>query len=97
MVYKDKRWMRTNMAHIRRRDKEDEEGKNFSVFLRGIRIGLSDHVWTRHLPYEPPDGTAYYQSLTTPIVGFRSRIVRLKEKHFGKSALGLDDRQKVFT
>ncbi|KAF9556168.1 hypothetical protein CPC08DRAFT_105050 [Agrocybe pediades] len=95
MEYKDKRWKRTNMAHLRLRDKDEEGGKTFAVFLRGMRIGLSDHVWTRHLPYEPPEGTAYYQSLTTPIVGIRSRFVRLKEKHFGKSTLNLYDRQKV--
>ncbi|KAF9556166.1 hypothetical protein CPC08DRAFT_105019 [Agrocybe pediades] len=95
MVFKNKNWNRTNVVNLRRRDKDEEEGKLFTVFIRGMRVGLSDHVWTRYLPYEQPEGAAYYQSLTTPIVGIRSRIIRLKEKHFGRSKLNLNDRQKV--
>jgi len=45
------------------------------VFLRGIRVALSEELWARHLGVEPIGELPYSNLLTSPIMGFRSRIL----------------------
>jgi len=95
MTFKKDWWMSNDLARTNTLRKGEEGDKNFAVILRGIRISLSNRVWSTHLHYEPPDGAAYYQSLSTPILGLRSRLFRWKEMRFGKSKLYLEDREQV--
>jgi len=46
-----------------------------SVFLRGIRVALSERLWAAHLPMVPQDEMPWSTILTTPVLGFRSRII----------------------
>jgi hypothetical protein len=46
-----------------------------AVFLRGIRVALSEELWAKHLGVEPIEILPYSTLLTSPILGFRSRIL----------------------
>ena len=46
-----------------------------AVFLRGIRVALSEELWAKHLGVEPIEVLPYSNLLTSPILGFRSRIL----------------------
>jgi len=94
-AFEDGEWEINNVCDTMSYAKGQDGDRSFSVFIRGIRIALSDHLWSQNLSYEPPDGAAYYQLLTTPILGLYSRFLKVKERHFGRSSTVLSDRQKV--
>ncbi|KDR69292.1 hypothetical protein GALMADRAFT_160575 [Galerina marginata CBS 339.88] len=88
-------WNDDALARAKSFNPEEEKDKNFCVFVRGIRISLSNRLWLRHLPCRPPDRAAYYNLLSSPIVGFPSKLVRLKERLFGVTRPWLSERQQV--
>ncbi|KAF8902780.1 hypothetical protein CPB84DRAFT_1846145 [Gymnopilus junonius] len=70
------------------------KGRHFCIFARGIRISISNRLWIRHLPYNPPEEASYYNILSTPIVGFRSKIARIRDRLLRNSGVLLSRHQK---
>ena len=51
------------------------EYEQSAVFLRGIRVALSEELWARHVGVKPTENLPYSNLLTSPILGFHSRIL----------------------
>jgi len=67
-----------------------------SVFIRGIYIALNEKYWAQHLPTAPRDEIFYYNILTTPIIGWRARLLTRKQKYLKpRSRLGIQDRTSL--
>ena len=72
---------------------QEGEDNSHTVFIRGLRISLSDRLWIKELPFI--EAGAYYNLLSTPVMGLRSRTVQLKEAILGVSETYLAGKQKV--
>lgn len=58
-----------------------------AVFVRGMRVSLSAFTWKRQLEYHAPyQFRPYYDILSTPVLGFRARMIRLNDKFLGDNA-----------
>ncbi|KAF9543632.1 hypothetical protein CPC08DRAFT_730421 [Agrocybe pediades] len=63
-----------------------------AVNIRGITIALSNRMWSEHLRYKESKYKPYYQLLSTPILGWRAKLAKWKEDHFGYGSVSLKDR-----
>ncbi|KAF9554943.1 hypothetical protein CPC08DRAFT_753373 [Agrocybe pediades] len=90
----DKNYARTNTFSSRSRE-DGAKRETCAVNIRGITIALSNRVWAEHLRYPPKKYKVYYQLLSTPILGWRAKLTRWKEDHFGYGSVSLKDREKV--
>lgn len=88
-------WLPSKWAREQTLSLAEGKDRDFCVFARGIHISLSNRLWVRHLPYRPPDEASYYNILASPVLGFRSRIARLRERFMRNSDVIWNGHQKV--
>jgi hypothetical protein len=74
LSYKDGDWDENDGFAAHSNDERPDIAQA-SVFLRGIRVALSERLWAAHLPMVPQDELPWSTILTTPILGFRSRFI----------------------
>jgi len=65
-------------------ERSETEERFYSVFLRGFRLALNNHVFLAEVKYTPPEEHYYYNLLTTPILGREARFIRKREQWFGR-------------
>ena len=91
LSYKDGNWDQ-NKGFATDSNDDRPDIAQASVFLRGIRVALSERLWAAHLPTVPQDQLPWSTILTTPILGFRSRIIaRLHRERSPNSGLQVSD------
>ncbi|KAF9532754.1 hypothetical protein CPB83DRAFT_880427 [Crepidotus variabilis] len=87
-------WTMTGAASAEISNRQTDDAP-FAVFLRGIRISLSNKLWRSNLEEIQSDEMPYYNLLSTPITGFISRLVRQKELILGVPSSALPGRQQI--